>query len=85
MPRGGSRPSTPGAIILQPLADTVIRDLFDQACIGNHPAEPWLDCMRRMVELVREEFQGQVYEVAHRREQQADYRRSRSAAPETEM
>lgn len=65
--RGGSRPPTPAAVILEPLSDHVLDVLFRQSIIGMQRGDPYLDGVRRLARLIEAELQGQVYEDAGER------------------
>lgn len=67
------------AIILKPLPDGVIVDLFQQAIVGRRPGDPYINGLRELTRLIEAELQGQIYAAAHRLESGAK-RRARDRA-----
>jgi hypothetical protein len=61
--------------------DTVLDDLFVQACLTRAPGEPYIEGLRRYTELLLVELQGQVFDAAHTRAYDAERRERKRARP----
>lgn len=66
------------AIVLKPLSDVVLVELFYQSVVGRQKGEHYLEGLRRLARLIEAELQGQVYDVEHSRE--AGFRKRRKVA-----